>query len=188
MILALCLLSRRASRRSPGGPEVTDLRPLPTLLGLVVAILGLLFLVQSRETTPAPPPVVTLEPLPNTTFRALLFHETGTEVRSRELLLSAADTPEARLAATLQALKGWLGDAWPPSLTVPTVFALGEGRVVLDFALSGAPQVSVATELQLLGSIRHTAARQGVSDVFILVNGRTAPTFLGQVALPQSLD
>lgn len=164
------------------------LRPLPTLLGLVVAILGLLFLMASRVPAPEPPPSVMLEPLPTVPFTAVLFRATGSEVRSREVRLGARDAPDAKLEASLRALKAWLADTWPADLGAPQVFWLGEGRAALDFALRGTPQVSVATELQLLESIRQTAARQGATDVFILVNDEVPATFLGQVVLPQVLD
>lgn len=163
-------------------------RPLPTLLGLLIAVSGLLFLVNSRVPAPEPPPLVTLEPLPTVPFTAVLFRDTASEVRSREVQLRASDTPGARLATSLRALKSWLGEAWPADLAAPQVFWLGGGRAVLDFTLRGTPQVGVATELQLLGSIRQTAARQGLTDVFILINGQTPATFLGQVTLPQTLE
>lgn len=173
-------------------------RPLPTLLGALVLLAGVVALTNVPSPALPPPQEVTLEPLPEKAFTALLLQETGSEVRSREVALRAADTPGARLGASLRALRGWLltepvagsvGEtAWPPELGTPRVFSLGPTRVALDFPLRQNPGLTVATELRLLGSIRQTASRQGVTDVFILVNGETPPTFLGQVALPQVLE
>jgi hypothetical protein len=90
----------------------------------------------------------------------------------------------------LRALRSWLLEAplWPPELGAPHVFWLGEGRAALDFPLRGAPSLSISAEVRLLGSIRQTAARQGIDEISILVNGRLPPTFLGRVALPQTLE
>lgn len=166
------------------------MRALPTLLGALLLLAGLIAFSRSQQPSAAPPEEVTLEPLPTAPFRAVLFGQLGDEVRSRELELSAADTPSARLDATLRALRSWLREAllWPAELGAPHVFWLGEGRAALDFPLRGGPSVSVATEVRLLDSIRRTAARQGVDEVFILVNGRVPPTFLDQVALPLTLE
>ena len=172
----------------PTGLPAFRIRALPTLLGLLLAVAGLLALTNFRVPAPDRPPRVTLEPLPTPAFQALLLQDTGGEIRSREVVLRAADTPAARLGSSLRALKTWLGEAWPAELGAPKVFWLGRGRAVLDFPLRGAPESAVASELQLLGSIRETAARQGVTDVFIIVNGAASTTFLGQVALSQVLE
>lgn len=166
------------------------MRALPTLLGTLVLLVGIIAFSWSRPPSAAPPEEVTLEPLPTTAFRAVLLQQLGGEVQSRELKLRAADAPSARLAATLRALRSWLreGSRWPAELGAPHVFWLGEGSAALDFPLRGAPNLSVAEEVRLLASVRQTAARQGVGEVYILVNGRVPPTFLGQVALPQTLD
>ena len=171
------------------------MRALPTLLGALVLLAGLLALVNTRPPAVPPPAPVTLEPLPTTQFRAALIQQTGSEVRTREVTLRAADTPSARLGVTLRALRTWLleAGAWPRELGAPRVFWLGEtsgeGRAALDFSLQpGTLNVPVAAEVWLLDSVRRTAARQGVVDTFILVNGQVPPTFLGQVALPQTLE
>ena len=170
------------------------MRPLPTLLGTLVLLAGILALVQTRPPAVPLPALVTLEPLPTTPFRAVLIQQTDGEVRTRDVTLRAADTPPARLGATLRALRMWLleTDAWPRELSAPRVFWLGEkngeGRAALDFSLLGTPDVPVSAEVWLLESVRRTAARQGVADTFILVNGRVPPTFLGQVALPQMIQ
>ena len=175
------------------------MRVLPTLLGALVLLAGILALVHTRPPGVPPPELVTLEPLPTKAFPAVLIQQTDGELRTRNVSLRAADTPPARLAATLRALRTWLvdEDAWPRELGAPRVFWLGkagetsdkagEGRAALDFPLLGTVTVPVTTEVWLLGSIRQTAARQGVTDTFVLVNGRVPPTFLGQVSLPQTL-
>ena len=172
------------------------MRVLPTLLGALVLLAGVLAFVHTRPPVVPPPELVTLEPLPTTPFRAVLIQQTDGELRTRNVSLRAADTPPARLAATLRALRTWLVEegAWPRELGAPRVFWLGKagdetnkGRAALDFPLLGTVTVPVTTEVWLLGSVRQTAARQGVADIFVLVNGRVPPTFLGQVSLPQTL-
>ena len=169
------------------------MRVLPTLLGALILLAGILALVHTRPPGVPPPAPVTLEPLPTTPFPAVLIQQTSGELRTRDVSLRAADTPPARLAATLHALRTWLVSegAWPKELGTPRVFWLGDeadgGHAALDFSLSETVEVPVTTELWLLGSIQQTAARQGVADTFVLVNGRVPPTFLGQVSLPQTL-
>ena len=166
------------------------MRVLPTLLGALVLLGGLIAFVRS-EPTPLPPPErVVLEAAPTETFRAALVQQTGSELRTRDVQLRAAAEPGVRLGATLGALRAWLveGKAWPRELGAPRVFWLGPGRAALDFPLRGRPVVSVTTELWLLESVRQTAARAGVLNPFILVNGQVPPTFLGAVALPQGLE
>jgi hypothetical protein len=171
-----------------------SVRPLPTLLGLLILLAGVLALTHVPKPLLRPPQTVRLEALPQSAFRAVLLQDAGSEVRSREVSLRAADTPAAQLEATLRALRAWLlaspvrESAWPPELGAPQVFWLEPGRAVLDFSLEQMPNLSVASELRLLGSIRQTAARQGVDEVFILIGGEAPPTFLGQVALPQVLE
>ena len=174
------------------------MRPLPTLLGALVLLAGILALAHTRPPVLPPPVPVTLEPLPTPPFDAVLIQQTDGEVRTRDITLRAAATPPAHLGATLGALRTWLLEtgAWPRELGAPRVFwlgeASGEGRAALDFSLrsglAGTPDMPVSAEVWLLESIRRTAARQGVADIFILVNGQVPPTFLGQVTLPQVLD
>lgn len=166
------------------------MRPLPTLLGALVLLAGIIAFTRSHAPTAAPPETVTLEPLPTTPFRAVLIQQADGEVRTRNADLRAADIPPARLGATLRALRGWLRQEslWPRELGAPHVFWLGSGRAALDFPLRGAPRVTVAAEMRLLESVRRTAARQGVGEVFVLVNGRVPPTFLSQVVLPDTLE
>lgn len=166
------------------------MRALPVLLGALVLLAGVVAFNRSHVPTATPPQTVTLEPLPTATFRAVLIWQTGSEVQTREVELRAADSPPARLGATLRALRVWLREtsAWPEELGAPRVFWLGEGRAALDFARRAPPTVTVAAEMQLLESIRRTASRQGVGEVFVLVNGHVPPTFLGQVALPDTLE
>lgn len=166
------------------------MRALPTLLGALVFIAGLVAFVRT-----APPPLppleqVVLEPLPTETFSAVLVQQTEGEVRTRNVELEAAEDPGARLGAALRALRRWLVDegAWPPELGAPRVFWLGPGRAALDFPLRGRPAVTVTTELWLLESVRQTAARGGVGYTFVLINGQVSPTFLGAVALPEEVE
>ena len=166
------------------------MRTLPTLLGALVLLGGFIAYVRS-EPTPLPPPErVMLEAAPTETFRAALVQQTGSELRTRDVQLQAAESPGVRLGATLRALRAWLvgEEAWPRELGAPRVFWLEPGRAALDFPLRGRPAVTVTTELWLLESVRQTAARAGVEDSFILVNGQVPPTFLGAVALPQELE
>jgi hypothetical protein len=165
-------------------------RALPTLLGALVLLAGIVAFSRSHAPIAAPPERVTLEPLPTTPFRAVLIQRADGEVRTREAELRAADTPPARLGATLRALRDWLRQdgLWPRELGAPRVFWLGEGHAALDFPLREAPRMTVAAEMRLLESVRRTAARGGVGEVFVLVNGRVPPTFLGQVALPDTLE
>ena len=139
------------------------MRALPVLLGALVLLAGVVAFSRSDAPTATPPQVVTLEPLPTAAFRAVLIQQTDGEVRTREADLRAADSAPARLAATLRALRAWLREAslWPPELGAPRVFWLGEGRVALDFALPEPSRMTVAAEMQLLESIRRTAARGG---------------------------
>ncbi len=166
------------------------MRALPVLLGALALLAGVLAFSRSHAPTARPPQIVTLEPLPTTVFRAVLTWQTGSEVQTREVELRAADTAPARLGATLRALREWLREtsAWPQELAAPRVFWLGEGRAALDFARRAPPTITVAAEMQLLESIRRTAASQGVGELFVLVNGRVPPTFLGQVVLPETLE
>lgn len=166
------------------------MRALPTLLGALALLGGLIAYVRS-EPPPLPPPErVVLEASLTEAFSAVLIHQTGSELRTRDVQLQAAADPGVRLGATLGALRAWLvgEEAWPRELGAPRVFWLGPGRAGLDFPLQGPPAVTVTTELWLLESVRQTAARAGVEDPFILVNGQVPPTFLGAVALPQVLE
>lgn len=166
------------------------MRALPTLLGALVLLGGLIAYVRS-EPPPLPPPErVVLEAAPTEAFSAALVQQTESELRARDVRLQAAADPGARLGVTLGALRAWLVGvgAWPEGLGAPRVFWLGEGRAVLDFPLRGRPAVTVTTELWLLESVRQTAARAGAENPFILVNGQVPPTFLGAVALPQAIE
>ncbi len=166
------------------------MRALPVLLGALALLAGVVAFSRTHAPAATPPQVVTLEPLPTATFRAVLTWQTGSEVQTREVELRAADSPPARLGATLRALRVWLREtsAWPQELAAPRIFWLSEGRAALDFARRAPPSMTVAAEMQLLESIRRTAASQEVGEVFVLVNGRVPPTFLGQVALPETLE
>ena len=166
------------------------MRALPTLLGALALLGGLVAFVRS-EPPPLPPPErVVLGAAPTATFSAVLIQQTGSELRTRDVQLRAAEDPGVRLGVTLRALRAWLmGEgAWPEGLGAPRVFWLGPGRAALDFPLRGRPVVSVTTELWLLESVRQTAARAGIPNLFVLVNGQVPPTFLGAVALPQVLE
>ena len=166
------------------------MRALPTLLGALVLLGGLIAFVRS-EPPPLPPPErVVLEAAPTEAFSAALIQQTGSELRTRNVRLQAAEGPGVRLGATLRALRAWLveEEAWPRELGAPRVFWLGPRRAALDFPLRTPPVVTVTTELWLLESVRQTAARSGAEDPFILVNGQVPPTFLGAVALPQGLE
>ena len=166
------------------------MRALPTLLGALALLGGLIAYVRSEPPSLPPPERVVFGAAPTEAFSAALIQQTGSELRTRDVQLRAAADPGVRLAATLRALRTWLvkEGAWPRELGTPRVFWLGPGRAALDFPLRAPPVVSVTTELWLLESVRQTAARAGVPNPFILVNGQVPPTFLGAVALPQVLE
>lgn len=166
------------------------MRVLPTLLGALVLLGGFIAFIRAAPPPLPPPERVVLEPSPTEAFGAVLVQQTEGELRTRNVQLQAAADPGTRLGATFRALRTWLVEegAWPRELGTPRVFWLGPGRAALDFPLQGRPVVTVTTELWLLGSVRETAARGGVEDPFILVNGRVPPTFLGAVALPETLE
>lgn len=104
--------------------------------------------------------------------------------------LQSYPEPGAQLAATLRALRAWLRDegGWPEALGAPRVFLPVPTHAVLDFPLSAPPDLSAEAEAQLIASLRRTAARQGVREVTLLVNGRAPATFLGHVALADALE
>ncbi len=131
--------------------------------------------------------------VPSAPFGAMLVWVTASEERTRQETLEAPPEAGAQLGESLAALRAWLRreGAWPSELGAPRVFLVEAGDApyaVLDFPLNGAPQLSAAAEGRLLASLQRTAARQGVRDITLLVNGRTAETFLGQVALSDVLD
>jgi hypothetical protein len=68
-------------------------RALPTLLGVLLLLAGLIAFSRSQQPSAAPPEQVTLEPLPLHPFRAMLFGQLGGEVQSRELELRACRHP-----------------------------------------------------------------------------------------------
>ena len=87
---------------------------------------------------------------------------------------------------------------WPQSLLSPqafvTNFVSGKPIVILNFGLSHPVEASVGQEQALLDSIRETLNRNGISStgqitkIYILVNGKASPTFLGHIALVSVLD
>ena len=78
------------------------MRTLPTLLGALVLLGGFIAYVRS-EPTPLPPPErVMLEVAPTETFSAVLIQQTGSELRTRDVQLQAAESPGVRLGATLR--------------------------------------------------------------------------------------
>lgn len=165
-------------------------RLLPTLLGSLVLLAGLLAFVRSSPPTPPPPAQVTLEEAPTTTFEATLVGIDETGERVRQETLPSYPEPGAQLTESLRALRTWsvAEGRWPDALGAPRVFLVTPSHAVLDFPLTGAPQLSAAAEARLIASLRRTAARRGVSDITLLVGGRAPETFLGHVALTDTLD
>ena len=168
---------------------------LPTLLGVLIFLLGLFafFRAPSRDT---PPPVTTVQTAPITQVErpvALVNVATG---ETRTVNVRTPDAPSAVLEATLAALRTWLVETslWPDALGVPTVFRLAEQgdsqAVVLDFPLEASADLnlSVQQEQQLLASIERTVAQGGVSQVYVLTNGQSRPVFLEHLAVEGGLE
>lgn len=179
----------------------------PVLVGLLVFALGLLSLL----VTPLVRPAATLTQidleasLPETPEpEEISLIVSDSNHLSRSVLVEAAlpQGAEGRLEAVLAALRGYLlearpespdGPLWPEALVAPRVFIVETGaqtrHVVLDFALTETPEVSVGQELRLLASIRRTVGlHAGTDDVYFLVNGQPRPSLLGHVALEGALD
>lgn len=108
--------------------------------------------------------------------------------------LATAEALNAQLEIVLGALREEaLGDLWPETLAVPTVFTFeadnGARQVaVLDFELPETVPVTVDGEKRLLESIKTTLLRNGADEVQVLINHREAPSFLGHVALERVTD
>ena len=167
---------------------------LPTLLGVLIFLLGL-FAFFRAPTGDAPPPVTTVQTAPITRVErpvALVNAATG---ETRTVNVRTPDAPSAVLEATLAALRTWLVETslWPDALGVPTVFRLaGQGdsqEVVLDFPLEASADLnlSVQQEQQLLASVERTVAQGGVSQVYVLTNGQSRPVFLEHLAVEGGL-
>ena len=169
---------------------------LPTLLGVLIFLLGL-FAFFRAPSGDAPTPVETVQTAPIIQVErsvALVNAATG---ETRTVNIRTPDAPSATLEATLAALRTWLVETslWPEALGVPTVFRLDEQGdnqgVVLDFPLETSPDalnLSVQQEQQLLISVERTVAQQGVSQVYILTNGRSRPVFLEYLAVEGGLE
>ena len=163
---------------------------LPTLLGVLVLILGLYAFFSGPTDEPAgtsPSETALTTPVAQVAHSVTLVDAVTGETRTVDV--QTPDTPNAVLGATLAELRTWLlgTDLWVEPLGVPTVFRLDE-RAVLDFPLEGSPSVSVQREQQLLTSIERTLAQQGVSDVVILTNGESRPVFLEHLAVEGRLE
>jgi hypothetical protein len=163
---------------------------LPTLLGALVLLAGIVAFVRSSPPPLTPPPQVALEAVPASPFEATLVGVTATGEVHETALLQSYPEPGARLAESLRALREWLlaEGGWPEALGAPRVFLVTPTHAVLDFPLAALPTLSAEAEVQLIASLRRTAARQGVDEVTLLVNGRAPATFLGHVALADTLE
>ena len=161
---------------------------LPTLLGVLVLILGLYaFLRVPAGSSSGAPTTAQTTPTPQVERSVELVNVGAQETRS--VNIQTPDTPNAVLVATLAALRTWLlGAGWPEALGVPTVFRLDTQEVVLDFPLEGTPTVSVQQEQELLASIKQTLAQQDISEAYILTNGRSRPVFLEHLAVERGLE
>ena len=163
---------------------------LPTLLGVLVLILGLYAFFSGPDGESAEgssPDTVQTTPVAQVESAVTLTNAATGETRT--VSVQTPDTPNAVLKATLAELRAWLleTDLWVEPLGAPTVFRLDE-RAVLDFPLEGSPDISVGREQQLLTSIEQTLAQQGVSEVVILANGESRPVFLEHLAVEGRLE
>lgn len=165
-------------------------RPLPTLLGALLLLAGVLAFSRSGPNLPPPPERVAQGLLPTTVFEATLVAVDEAGERLRQERLEAPPEPGAQLTESLRALRSWLTveGTWPDDLGAPRVFLLSTSYAVLDFPLAGTPRLSAAAEGRLLGSVQRTAARRGIGRTSVLINGRTAETFLGHLALSDVVE
>ncbi len=159
---------------------------LPTLLGILVLILGLYaFFSGPAGDSDSSPDIVTTPVTQVGRVVTLVNAATG---ETRTVSVQTPDTPNVVLKATLAELRAWLSPAlWVEPLGAPTVFRLGE-RAVLDFPLEGSPNISVGREQQLLTSIEQTLAEQDISEMIILTNGESRPVFLEHLAVESRLE
>jgi hypothetical protein len=167
------------------------------ILGALVFLIGFGALVASLFARPAPaPPVVTFSQdeeaaLPQVRGIVSVVESGGLE---RQL---GVDVPAYQAAnMRLQALYAELRDVlieenlWPEALSAPRVFIRPspQGEVaVLDFTLEAPVALTVADEWRLYLSLEQTALRQGISEIRVLIGGRASDTFLGHIALRDSL-
>ena len=161
---------------------------LPTLLGALLFVLGLYTFFRVPSAAPAPQETtVQTTPVPQIERAVTLVNAATGETRT--VSVQTPDTPSAVPEATLAALRTWLVETglWNEALGVPTVFRLDE-QTVLDFPLTGSPDISVQRERQLLASIEQTLAQQGISELVILANGHSRPVFLEHLAVEGGLE
>ncbi|MDZ7704173.1 MAG: hypothetical protein U5L04_06810 [Trueperaceae bacterium] len=172
--------------------------PLPSLIGLLIFSLGAYSALRVHNPAPTPPRTITFteSALPATSQRDVALTVVNEEGLPSSFYVSL-DTPDPlplRLEAVLAELRRRMIDenVWPERLPTPTVFVTdlaGEAPVaVLDVTLTDPVAASVAQERHILTALRQTLQRNGVSDVYILINGEPRDTFLGHVALDTSLD
>lgn len=165
---------------------------LPTILGALVFIFGLYAFFSAPDRSPVSQnDPGQIEPVAQVERAVTLVNAATDETRTVDV--RTPDAPSQLLSATLAALRTWLGETtlWPEALGVPTVFRLDRGTgVVLDFPLAEdePPDVSVQQEQQLLASIEQTLTQQGVTEVYILTNGRSRPVFLEHLVVQSVLE
>ena len=168
-----------------------------TILGGLVFLLGVGALAGSLVARPVPaPPLVTFSheeggELPRVRGIVSVVEPGGLE-RQLSVDAPAYQAANLRLQALYAELRTLLIEEglWPEVLSAPRVFVypLPRGEVaVLDFALEAPAALTVAEEWRLYLSLEQTARRQGIGEIRVLVNGRASDTFLGHIALRDSL-
>lgn len=177
-----------------------DATPLPVWFSPQVIVAALLFLaaltfaVQSPVRPGAPPTVELDLDRTDTTVAEeieLAVVEPGGLERVVFVEVAVPSDEGGRYEAIFAALREQLiaAEVWPKVVPEPRIFVqqLG-GRTVLvvDFDVPPGVATDVASELRVVDSIAATASRHG-ADVRYLVNGRSAETLLGHVAVPSGL-
>lgn len=174
---------------SASKPHWRSFAAMPTLLGLVIFLLGLSLYGYTRPSLAAPPAVIAPTPVGAVQHKVVLSWERQGQKAQRTVMIQASTLPAERLQRSLRALKAWLEPlgAWPKTLSAPDVFALSGRAFALSFRYQEGQRLSISDELSLLNSLRATARAQGAEGLYVLVNGRVPKTFLGSVQVPQRL-
>ncbi len=172
--------------------------PLPTLVGLLVCVIGVATFSQTRPAPPsAPSPLAFTETTPTTASERDVTLTVVTRNGLTRSFFVSLDVPEPlslRLEAILAELRERMIDegVWPESLPVPDVFitdlASETPVAVLNLSLGSPVAISVAHESYVFAALQQTVQRNGVSEMRVLIDGEPSKTFLGHLALDTSLD
>lgn len=98
--------------------------------------------------------------------------------------VSVAEDDAAIIRIIVESLQDEMS-IWPASLTLDTVFLLGEAQTaVLDFSFErGSSQPSLNDEWRLLRSLSSSLKRNGYANLKILINHEESPGFLRYIRL-----